>query len=113
MASTRNKNTIANFELEKKTNDYYRIRCEYLGTEPHFSGNGIMPGNMHRNSFATNSIDIESQLFGITTNLVNHHDIIPELKKINIVSLFKNKPVIHPDHLIIDKYSRSRPFQSD
>ena len=97
MASIRNKNTKANFELEASRERHYQTSCSYLGTEPYFSGDGLLASSIPRCLLSSNSVDIESSLFGITLNLVNHHSIV----KIKSASIFNGLIIIEQSILCI------------
>jgi hypothetical protein len=112
MASTRNKNTKANFALEAFENNHFQDSCRYLGTGAAYSGHGLLPPNVPGILLSHNTIDIESDLRGITSNLVNEYTIVPYYKQLPTVSLYKQATVIHPEALVVGKYNRFCPFQS-
>ena len=113
MASTRNKNTKANFALEGFENSHFQESCRYLGTDANHSGNGLLPSKLPGDLLSYNRVDIESDLRGITSNLMNEYIIVPRPKQLSTLSLYKQSRVIHPETLVVNKYNIYRPFQSN
>lgn len=119
MASTRNKNSTSDFKIEQKTQNlarnYAAFENGYAGKayEPAltFESVGILPSRMSREHFSSNSVDIESALFGInSTNLVEPQTaVVPHLKNLPEVKFFDRMAMFMPEPLIVDKYAR--PFQ--
>lgn len=113
MASTRNKNTIADYKLEKRANDMASdyLTYKYYG-KPYQLGIpslGSNPSYMSRENLSLNSVDIESSLFGIgANNLVNPQpEIKPYLTPINEVHFFKQKDTIYmPEKFYIQPNQR-------
>lgn len=112
MASTRNKNTKANFAVEAVEASHFQESCRYLGTEAAHSGNGLLPPRLPGALLSYNRVDIESDLRGITSNLVNEYTIVPQAKKLSTLSLYKQSNVIYPEALVVNKYNIYCPFQS-
>jgi hypothetical protein len=118
MASTRNLNTRGDYNLEQNTYNLSRNYNNYLhgaqgsAFQPSIPQVGIMPGHMSRNTFSTNSVDIETMLFGInSTNLVNpQKPIIPDLKRLPTSVFFDRLPVHMPKPLVIEKDQRPYPI---
>jgi hypothetical protein len=109
MASTRNKSTIGDYNYTKRQNARYQEIGTYLGTTACYPGDGIIAGgNFHGSLLSYNCVDIESELFGIVSNLENPRDkIIPELKHLKTLCIInKNSKIIYPEPLIVDKYNR-------
>lgn len=119
MASTRNKNTRTDFKIEQNAQNIAR---NYVAFENSYAGKayapalafesvGVLPTKMSREHFATNSVDIESALFGInSTNLVETQaPVVPQLKQLPEVKFFERMAVFLPEPLVVEKYSR--PFQ--
>lgn len=107
MASTRNKNTIENYKLEKRQyerNQNYNLSFGGIINEK-LAGNGILPGKL---SITLDGIDAESSLRGIgSTNLeFSREQYIPKRIIKEEVSLYDKKPVYIPRPLIIDKNQR-------
>jgi hypothetical protein len=119
MASTRNKNTSADFKIEQNcqhlTRNYVAFENGYAGKayEPAlaYESVGILPTKMSREHFSSNSVDIESALFGInSTNLVDPQaPVVPHLKKLPEVKFFDRMAMFMPEPLVVDK--SARPFQ--
>jgi len=104
MASTRNKNTRADFKIEQNVQNLAR---NYVA----FESVGILPTKMSREHFARNSVDIESALFGInSTNLVDPQaPVVPQLKQLPEVKFFDRMAMFMPEPLVVEK--AARPFQ--
>jgi hypothetical protein len=112
MASTRNKNTKLDYQLEKRNNQLqYEYQTSLQGELPyHYSGNGLIHGKVPSTKLSHNSVDIESKLFGIDSNhLENEKPIVqPQLRScINTLHMFAKSKIIMPDPLVIEK--RQRP----
>jgi hypothetical protein len=116
MASTRSKNTIGNYNLQQRQNclidqyDLYKYGQGGRAYNDALPCLGYNPSFMGRDSFAHNSIDIESALYGInSTNLVcPQAPVKPEFKTLNNYSYFNRIPLIMPAPLVIEK--NQRPF---
>ena len=116
MASTRNKNTPGNYNLEQhkyKQFENYTLypNSQYgMAYDTKLSGNGLNPGQVPWNKMSYNAPDIESFLFGInSTNLVNPAPtFVPELTNLNVVNIFDKGPIYIPEPLVIEK--NQRPF---
>jgi hypothetical protein len=112
MSSTRNKNTIGDYQLEQREQKEKERYSTYLPfREPinsYYAGDGLLGGRMASNVLSVNNCDIESQLFGIgSTNLVNPKaNITPILKSIKSLNIIEKSPIILPDPLIIEKNQR-------
>jgi hypothetical protein len=105
MASTRSRNTPGNYELEQKINtqknDYMSFeKSSFYGTVPtaYFPGQGLIGMKTAGMNLASNSADIESQLFGIgSTNLVSPQmPIAPDVYALNSLNVAYKAPVIVP-----------------
>jgi hypothetical protein len=116
MASTRNKNTQGNYNLEQRNHTLsasYKLYpnashgAAYTTQNP---GNGLNPGQIPGNQLSRNTADIESFLFGIgSTNLVNpsaSHNPKPELVRLGSVHIFDKPTVVMPVPLYIEKNQR-------
>jgi len=109
MASTRNKNTKNDYNLEQQSkiinSDWKLYEHSSYGRPYHSSipSLGYMPSYMSNEEFSNNSIDIESSLFGInSTNLVsNSFKCNPQLNNIQFKSFFNKLPIIMPKPLVI------------
>ena len=116
MASTRNKNTIGNYNLQQrqyhKTAEYELYPNSQYGVayDTKNPGNGLLPAQIAGTQLSHNSADIESFLFGInTTNLVNPAPcLVPELIKLPDANIYEKNPILLPKPFVIEK--RQRPF---
>ena len=114
MASTRNKNTPGNYNLEQKefrqTEKYVLYENSQYGSayNTRLAGNGLLPAQIPWNKLSYNAPDIESFLFGInSTNLVNPAPIlVPELAQIDSVNIYEKGPVYIPEPLVVEKNQR-------
>jgi hypothetical protein len=115
MASTRNKNTPGNYNLEQRNHTLsssYKLYTNsshgaaYTTQNP---GNGLNPGQIPGNQLSHNTADIESFLFGInSTNLVNpSHTVKPELIRLSSTHLFDKPSTVMPVPLYLEKNQRS------
>ena len=115
MASTRNKNTIGDYDLEQKAKNRQSDYLSYLPfnqpTQTHFPGNGLITGRFGPTELCNNSCDVESFLYGIgSTNLVTpKENPIAEIKKLDSLNIIDTLPVILPSPLIIEGNQRPRP----
>jgi hypothetical protein len=116
MASTRNRNTQGNYNLEQRNNDLsssYKLYensshgAAYNTNQP---GNGLNPGQIPSNKMSHNASDIESFLFGInSTNLVNPAPKIrPDLVWLDSVHLYQKDGVLMPLSLRIAPNQRPK-----
>mgnify|MGYP006428061653 FL=1 len=116
MASTRNKNTQADYNIRQAAYNKSREWVDYQ-----YSSNGkafdtalpsigFNPSHMPRSAFSQNPTDIETSLFGInSTNLVESSpNIIPRFKNIPIKHYFETTPLIMPEKLVVPRFQR--PF---
>ena len=115
MASTRNKNTSLDYNLERKVSENMQQHNLYI----HSSNGrpisecmpsvGYIPSHMSRDALANNSIDIESALYGIgSCNLVNScQKVDPSLKNINFKEFFdRSNEVIMPPPMAFNNNQR-------
>ena len=111
MASTGNKNTVSDYELQQLQNASYGEQCAYLGNAACHPGNGITGGErVGSQLLAHNHVDIESDLRGIVFNLVEKRDkVVPNPISLPSLSLYpQSNQVILPTPLVVEKYNR--PF---
>ena len=117
MASTRNKNSQGNYQLEQSQ---YRTVRNYNSFENASSGSayitsipdiGMIPSKVAPNHFSTNPIEIENMLFGInSTNLANYSPkIIPQLHTPRTSVFFQRQIVIMPKPFVIEPNQRPYP----
>ena len=118
MASTRNKNTSGNYNLEQKQNtgstswQLYTNGANGYAYDTRLPGNGLNPGQVPWSKLSNNPADIESFLFGInSTNLVAPAPpLVPELTYLKTANIFNTTPVIMPIPQAIPKNQRPFPF---
>ena len=116
MASTRNRNTKGNYNLEQRQYQQSSAYTLYPNSQygsaynTRLPGNGLLPGQMSWNKLSYNAADTESFLFGInSTNLVNPAPcFVPEITKLDSVNIYDKGPVFMPEDLMLDK--NQRPF---
>jgi hypothetical protein len=116
MASTRNKNTQGNYNLEQVQKTVMRDWFVYPNAASGAAYNTKLPGfgfnhgKIGSSVLSNNSADIESYLFGInSTNLVTPQGpITPQLNSLDSISLFPKPDLIMPIPQVIPKYQR--PF---
>jgi hypothetical protein len=116
MASTRNRNTQINYNLEQRINrqteqyTLYPYSSRGYAYDLNLPGNGFGSASIPADQLSYNSVDIESFLHGTgVNNLVtgNQFCITPELKNITPINIYKNPNVIMPSPLIVE---RNRPW---
>ena len=109
MASTRSRNTPGNYVLEQQINnmqnDYMSFdKSAFYGTVPstYFPGQGLVGMKTAGLNLASNSADIESQLFGIgSTNLVSHqYPIAPDVYQLNSLNIAYKAPTLIPREFV-------------
>jgi hypothetical protein len=118
MASTRNRNTPGNYNLEQKQfkqSEEYKLypNSQYgAAYNTRLPGNGLLPAQIPWNKMSHNAPDIESFLLGInSTNLVNPAPcFVPELKSLNPVNVYEKGPIFIPEPLVIEKNQRPYPI---
>jgi hypothetical protein len=118
MASTRNRNTPGNYNLEQKQfkqSEEYKLypNSQYgAAYNTRLPGNGLLPAQIPWNKMSHNAPDIESFLLGInSTNLVNPAPcFVPELKSLNPVNVYEKGTIFIPEPLVIEKNQRPYPI---
>jgi len=114
MASTRNKNTQGNYNLEQRSSTLSSSYKLYANSShgaaytTQLAGNGLNPGQIPGNKLSHNTADIESFLFGInSTNLVNPSvNPKPELAKLTSIHIFDKPTTTMPVPLYLEKNQR-------
>ena len=114
MASTRNKNTRINYEIEQRNFDLanrytFNPNSAYgLASNTNQPGLGLNPAQIPRSQLSQNPINIESYLFGIdSTNLVKPRTYEePQLKQLESVQIIDRLPMVMPQPLVIEKNQR-------
>ena len=115
MASTRNKNTKGDYLLEQKMNHGRQNYIHYTNSS---SGKayddklflfGSNPSKLPRETLSKNSVDTESQLFGIgSTNLVVEKTPVKPLpNKLDYVSYFDRVPMVLPEPMVVYEKQRA------
>lgn len=113
MASTRNKNTPGNYNLEDKAynNRYSMIMDTTKRTSDQKSlpGNGLLQGKVPSRDLATNYTDIESTLFGIgSTNLVQSlPSVTPEIHSYPSLNIIHKIPMVIPSPVYVNTKQRA------
>ena len=123
MASTRNKNTIGDYNLEQKSfqssEQYALYKNSQYGAayNTRWCGNGLLPAQIPWTNLSHNSCDIESFLMGIgSTNLTKPRPapFKPELKSFGSANIYETKEMNSnnyiPEPLIIVKGQRPFPI---
>ena len=118
MASTRNNNTPGDYCLQQHSFNHSLQYTQYKNSQLGMAYKnampciGITPSHMPREAFSTNSIEIESALFGInSTNLVNSQvPVVPNLNNLPSVAYFDTVPTYMPEPLVVEKFQRPYPI---
>jgi hypothetical protein len=119
MASTRSRNTPGNYTLEQQINtqqnDYMSFeKSSFYGTVPatYFPGQGLVGMKTAGLNLASNSADIESQLFGIgSTNLVEPRmPVAPNVYQLDSLNVAYKAPVVLPEQFIPTPNQRAMPL---
>lgn len=116
MASTRNRNTPGNYNLEQNQYKQFENYTLYPNSQygaaysTRLPGNGLLPAQMPWNKLSYNASDTESFLFGInSTNLVNPTPcFVPEIVQLDSVNIYEKGPIFMPETLVVEK--NQRPF---
>ena len=112
MSSTRNRNTVGNYQLYKKQNtelfDNISLVDSVKAQYAYFPSDGLLPSKKANTELSENSCDIESFLFGIgSTNLESPlPEIKPEIKQLKNLAIIDKIPMILPDNLEITPQQR-------
>ena len=118
MSSTRTRNTNGDYRAEQSINNNnvdYLINKGYSYGQPlttYLPGNGLLQGRVASENLSFNSVDIETQLFGIgSTNLVTPKREDPaEIRSLQSLSIINKLPVIVPEPLVIQPNQRPSPL---
>lgn len=118
MASTRNKNTTGNYNLQQRQYNQFENYTLYPNSQygsaynTRLPGNGLLPAQIPWNKLSYNAPDTESFLFGInSTNLVNPAPcFVPEIAKLDSTNIFDKGHVYIPEPLVIEKNQRPFPI---
>ena len=115
MASTRNRNTYGDYNLEQRQSSnilnnriFENRRIAFNDALPDA---GINVGSVPNTQLANNAVDIESRLYGINaSNLINPQTkLIPELKKMPNLEFFERHQTYIPEPLVIE--NKQRPLK--
>jgi len=114
MASTRNRNTPGNYQLEQWSLEHSRTHQSYLyqangqAITTHFAGDGLLPSRLPPTLLSNNSVDVESFLRGVgTTNLVHpKSDVQVETLPLAQLSICDRTPLILPKPLYVEPEQR-------
>ena len=117
MASTRNRNTPGNYNLEQREYRQFENYTLYANSQygaaynTRLPGNGLMPAQIPWNKMSYNAPDIESFLLGInSTNLVNPAPcFVPELKQLESSNIYEKGTILMPQPLVVEKSQRPFP----
>lgn len=110
MASTRNRNTSINYNLEQRSyanqDKYTKLYGESYKTN--LSGNGLIHGKLPREQLSSNPVNTESFLFGInSTNLVNPAPAFePKLNTLEPVNIYNKSTTYMPEPFICETGQR-------
>tara|TARA_B100001059_G_scaffold232058_1_gene269168 strand:- start:2519 stop:2872 length:354 start_codon:yes stop_codon:yes gene_type:complete len=116
MASTRQKNSLGDYALEKakyekqKTHALYPYRrISYKTTLPDA---GINVGQVPNSQLSGNAIDVESRLYGIgASNVIEPQESLrPDIYLLPNTSFFERQTTFMPEPLVVEK--NQRPFPS-
>lgn len=112
MSSTRNKNSIGDYqhEIRSYTHASNYMTYQQAGKTPtnHFAGDGLLMGRMAPENLSNNACDIESQLRGIgSTNLVNpQKQVQPKFHDMKSLNMIDRLSMVIPEPLIVEKNQR-------
>lgn len=112
MSSTRNKNSIGDYqhEIRSYTHASNYMTYQQAGKAPtnHFAGDGLIMGRMAPENLSNNACDIESQLRGIgSTNLVNpEKQVQPKFHDVKSLNVIDRLSMVIPEPLIVEKNQR-------
>jgi hypothetical protein len=118
MASTRNRNTPGNYNLEQREYKQSEVYTLYPNSQygaaynTRLPGNGLLPAQIPWNKMSYNAPDIESFLLGInSTNLVAPAPcFVPELAKLDSTNIYEKAITYIPEPLVIEKNQRPFPI---
>jgi hypothetical protein len=113
MASTRNKNTYGNFELENNENlalFQTNISNSRIYSNNCIAGEGLLGGKFPLNIIANQQVDIETALLGIgSTNLITRKPVtvnLEDIHRLKSLDVCNKLPVIMPVPLAVKKGER-------
>jgi len=112
MASSRNKNTLGDYQLEQNAyiHRYLNITdlVKQTPIQKTLPGNGLLQGKVASRDLANNYTDIESNLFGIgSTNLVQPlPNIVPDIHHLPSLNIINKLPMIVPEPIYVETKQR-------
>ena len=111
MASTRNRNTYGDYQLEQRLNNGVSTYCTNAYGAPssvYLPGDGLLAGKVGYNDLASNGMDVESFLWGIgSTNLVEpKSEFRPKIKPLKSLNVICRIPTIVPEPLVLEPNQR-------
>lgn len=115
MASTRNKNTKEDYNLEKiknsNYNNYQGYKFSQQNYNPKYPGFGFTPTQIPGRDLSHNYVTIESQLWGIGANDLENprQQQVPDFKKMPEWILTEKQEVVLPKPIVIEKNQRHLP----
>ena len=118
MASTRNRNTSLDYNLEQNVNKNAQQHNLYIHSSAGrpitecMPNLGYMPSHMSRDTFANNPVDIESSLYGIgSSNLVKPCEPVnPSLRPLDFKDFFdRPTAIVMPYPLVYENNQRPHP----
>ena len=114
MASTRNKNTYGNYcdqqRQIQKQEDWFMTNYKFENPRVAFPSAGINVQHVPSTTLATNPVDIENYLYGISANnFINPlPTLVPDMKKMEDVCFFETPKLYVP---VLPPYLQGqRPF---
>jgi hypothetical protein len=119
MASTRNKNTVGDYQLETRQNLLFLDSMLYKNSAwgvtetTHHAGDGVFAPRIPYTELAYNGVDIETNLRGIRmTDLTNPYkeEFIPQLKPLKSLSMYQKPGVVMPLPLVVETKQRPQIF---
>jgi hypothetical protein len=118
MSSTRNINTPGNYSLEQWSltkqfqNTLYENAPNGQAYTRNLAGDGLLVGRMANRDLASNSTDIESDLWGVgSTNLVQPlAKVQPEFIPLKSLNVFVKPGVYMPKDLFVEANQRALPL---
>jgi hypothetical protein len=114
MSSTRDKNQRGDYLQQQRINHRIDNYMTYINSAPakahtsHFPGDGLLMGKNARETFCHNYVDVETELFGISSsNLVNPTPkVMPQFEVPKSLNIIDRMTVLVPEPLIVQKDNR-------
>jgi len=121
MASTRDINAPGNYMMEQDAMKKERVNILY----PHapsghafttqLPGTGLLPARVGSAQLSRNYVDIESRLYGISSNNLVEPlpDLTPDIFSLESLDIHERIPLVRPPRFEMAKEQRLRLFHSD